>query len=55
MQGCTFLVCLSGMCPSSLEKERKEHGRPDKNFWRQQRHLPDFRAYQNLHSPASRL
>ena len=38
-----------------LGKEKKQHGIPGENFWRQQRHLSDFHAYQNLQSPTSRL
>ena len=34
------------LCPSSLEKERKQHGKPGEDFWRQQKRLSDFRAYQ---------
>ena len=55
MQGCTFLLRLHRLCPSSLEKERKQLGIPGEDFWRQQNHLLDFRTYQNLRSLTSRL
>ena len=43
------------LCPSSLEKEKKQHGKPGEDFQRQQRRLSDFCAYQNLQNPTSRL
>lgn len=38
-----------------LGKKRKQHEIPEEDFWRQKSHLQDFRAYENLQGPTSRL